>query len=422
MVNASIQRDYVTPPSVQGKRRRRTILSDTTRDAAGGKRAIPEPLEPLFPVLSVKGLLSRSGSRPTILDLGDFAEVTAGRYAIGIALRLLGVRPGDAVLAPACHCTAMVDPIVSEGGTPVFYKIDPMFNVDLEDAASKVTPRTKAIIASHMFGFPQDGDALRRFADHHGIALIEDCAHTLFADGVGTYGDFVIGSPRKFFPMASGGCLISSRHDVKSFTLRSPGFAEGIREAIGLIERSARYGRLWMLNLPLRAVESLRRPKAEAPVQEGAGAAGSPGDDGTVDYVATEIDLAPSGLSKMIRRATSTGWVARKRRENYRKLLDLIGEGPGFRPLFPDLPPEVVPFMAPFWVDRLEELFPSMEDAALPMQRYGQFLWRGVDESVCPVSVAMSRHLMQLACHQDLTDAEIRRFAGAFRDIVLREN
>jgi perosamine synthetase len=244
----------------------------------------------------------------------------------------------------------------------------------------------------------------------------------LFADGVGTYGDFVIGSPRKFFPMASGGCLISSRHDVKSFTLRSPGFAEGIREAMGLIERSARYGRLWMLNLPLRAVESLRRPKAEAPVQEGAGAAGSPGDDGTVDYVATEIDLAPSGLSKMIRRATSTGWVARKRRENYRKLLDLIGEGPGFRPLFPDLPPEVVPFMAPFWVDRLEELFPSMEDAALPMQRYGQFLWRGVDESVCPVSVAMSRHLMQLACHQDLTDAEIRRFAGAFRDIVLREN
>ncbi len=78
--------------------------------------------------------------------------------------------------------------------------------------------------------------------------------------------------------------------------------------------------------------------------------------------------------------------------------------------------------MVPFRVDRLEDVFPRLEDAALPMQRYGQFLWDGVDETVCPVSVDMSRHLIQLACHQDLTDEELRRIAGAFREIVLREN
>ena len=102
--------------------------------------------------------------------------------------------------------------------------------------------------------------------------------------------------------------------------------------------------------------------------------------------------------------------------------MSLLGEIPGVRPLFPRLEPGIVPFMLPLWVDRLEEVFPALEDAAVPLQRYGQFLWAGVDETVDPVAIEMQHHLVQLPCHQDLTAAELRRIAGAFREILLREN
>ena len=423
MVNAAIERGQSVPVKVRRNRRLGAIASATTKDAAGGERLIPEPQEPLFPILSLKGLLTRSATKvPSIVEHGDFIELIAGRYAIGIALDLLGVSVGDEVLVPACHCTAMIDPIVAKGATPVFYKIDRLLNVDIADAGSKVTPKTKAIMASHMFGFPQDGPALRNFADQHGIALIEDCAHAFFGDGMGTYGDFVIGSSRKFFPIAQGGCLVTRHPGLRGVKLQSRGLVANLRDMLTLIERSLKFGRLWLLDPPLTLLERLRgkgKPIAEA---ENLLNPEPPPEEREIDYFPEEEHLGISGLSKLLWRMTSPGWVARKRRENYRKLLELVGESPGVRPLFPDLPDTVVPFMAAFWVDRLEEVFPSLEDAALPMQRYGQFLWEGVDETVCPVSVDMSRHLIQLACHQDLTDAELRRIAGAFREIVLREN
>ena len=422
MVNAAIERGQSVPVKARRNRRLGTIASATTKDAAGGERLIPEPQEPLFPILSLKVLLARSGAKvPSIVEQGDFIELIAGRYAIGIALDLLGVSAGDEVLVPACHCTAMIDPIVAKGATPVFYKIDRLLNVDIEDAGSKISPKTKAIMASHMFGFPQDGPGLRRFADQHGIALIEDCAHAFFGKGMGTHGDFVIGSSRKFFPIAEGGCLVTRHPGLRSVKLESRGVVTSLRNALTLIERSLKFGRLWLLDPPLTLLDKLRG-KGKSPEPADGLNPEPPPEEREIDYFREEEHLGISGLCKLLWRMTSPGWVARKRRENYRRIVELVGEAPGLRPLFPDLPDDVVPFMAPFWVDRLEEIFPSLEDAALPMQRYGQFLWDGVDETVCPVSVDMSRHLIQLACHQDLTDAELRRIAGAFREIVLREN
>jgi len=396
--------------------------SETTRDARGRKRLIPEPFEPPFPIPSLKGLLARGGKAPSILDHGNAIEVTAGRYAIGLALRLLGVGPGDEVLAPAYHCTVMIDPIVAAGATPVFYKIGRDLNVDLDDTATKITPGTKALLASHLFGFPQNGPALRTFADQHGLALIEDCAHAFFGDGMGSYGDFVIGSSRKFFPIAEGGCLISKRPELHDIKLESQGLKDNISEVVMLVDRSLRYGRLSLLDLPLRALEALRGSGKASPDPEEGNTEPARPEEGSADYDPVAEDIAISGISRLLRRMTSTGHAARKRRENYEMLLDLVGDVPGVRAFFPQIAPGVVPFMAPFWVDRLEELFPLMEDAALPMQRYGQFLWQGVDENVCPVSIEMSRRMVQFSCHQDLTPAEIRRIAGAFREIALREN
>ena len=72
-----------------------------------------------------------------------------------------------------------------------------------------------------------------------------------------------------------------------------------------------------------------------------------------------------------------------------------------------ELPEGVVPYMFPLWVDDLSTVFPVLEDRAVPMQRFGQFLWPGVDENLCRTSVEFSKHLIQLPCHQDLREDEL---------------
>ncbi len=422
MVNASTERGFVVSPEPPRGRPRRTIISQTTRDAAGRKRRIPEPLEPAFPLLSLRGILRWSPRAPSILDHGDVLNVSAGRYAIAHALRLLNIGPGDEVLVPAYHCSVMVDPIVALGAAPVFYKIGPDLAVDLEDSEEKITPATKAILAAHLFGFPQDGPALRAFADRHAIALIEDCAHAFFGEGMGSFGDFVIGSYFKFFPVTEGGCLVSKRPEIRHVGLQSQGVMKNFRQLIALIRISYRFRRLRVMGPLLRLIDGPSDASIEAPEEKPPTDPTSTPKVENVDYIRRDEDLDATGLTKLMVRHNTTRYTTERRRQNYQRVVDIVGETPAARPLFPRLESGIVPFMVPFWVDRLEALFPFMEDAAIPMQRYSQFLRKDIDESVCATTVDLSRHLVQLSCHQDLTEAEIRRFAGAFREIVLREN
>ena len=84
-------------------------------------------------------------------------------------------------------------PIIQQNAIPVFADIDASYNMDPKDVARKVTPRTKAIVAVHLFGNPCDMTALRAIADANGLALIEDCSQAHFAEYrqqlVGTIGD-----------------------------------------------------------------------------------------------------------------------------------------------------------------------------------------------------------------------------------------
>jgi len=83
--------------------------------------------------------------------------VANGTDALVLALDALGVGPGDEVICPAFTFYATAESVVRRGATPVFAEIDPAtLNLDVEDAAAKVTDRTKAIIPVHLFGRAMD--------------------------------------------------------------------------------------------------------------------------------------------------------------------------------------------------------------------------------------------------------------------------
>ena len=126
----------------------------------------------------------------------------SGTDALFIALRALGIGPGDEVITSPFTFFATAEAISHVGATPVFVDIEEAsMNLDPALVAAAITPRTKAIIPVHLFGRPCDMDALMALAAKHGLKVVEDCAQSFGATWkgkqTGTIGDIGCYS---FFP------------------------------------------------------------------------------------------------------------------------------------------------------------------------------------------------------------------------------
>jgi dTDP-4-amino-4,6-dideoxygalactose transaminase len=399
---------------------------DGSADAQGLGRLVPRPDIPVQPILSwgAFGLPGSQSGAPAVIDQGRVAFVTAGRIAIAHALALAGVGPGQKVLVPAYHCIVMIEPIVQRGAQPVFYALREDLSVDLDDVAKKLDRETRAFIAVNYFGFPQDLDGLRRFCDRNGLCFIEDCAHSFFGaqDGrpLGSFGHLAVASLVKFFPVRDGGCLIVGKdmENRESVALRSQNLAASARLAFNLVEEAVGYGRLAGLRPVIAGAQRARQVSRSAapatrqmrdnPALERSGQTGG--------FDPAWIGIRATAASRLLCRAVSRRRIVERRRRNYARLAREFSTIDGCRPVFPTLRDGVVPYMFPLWVDRLPEIFPGLEDRAVPMQRFGQFLWPQMNPDICPVTARHSRHCVQLACHQDLDDDEITTIIERVRD------
>ena len=128
------------------------------------------------------------------LDVPHAIGVANGTDALVIALEALGIGRGDEVVCPSFTFYATAEAIARVGATPVFADIDPVtLNLDAEDVAARITPRTKAIMPVHLFGRPAQLADLAAL----GLPIIEDAAQAFGAAGVAQTG---ICSTFSFFP------------------------------------------------------------------------------------------------------------------------------------------------------------------------------------------------------------------------------
>lgn len=120
--------------------------------------------------------------------------VSNGTVALELALRALGIGPGDEVILPARSFFASAACIVAVGATPVFADIDPVSNgIDPESVRRMLTRRSRAILCVHLAGWPCDMTALHALASEKGLWLVEDCAQAHGASfrgrPAGSFGD-----------------------------------------------------------------------------------------------------------------------------------------------------------------------------------------------------------------------------------------
>ncbi|MBN1174915.1 MAG: DegT/DnrJ/EryC1/StrS family aminotransferase, partial [Micromonosporaceae bacterium] len=158
---------------------------------------------------------------------------SSGTAAIHLALLALGVRRGDEVIVAATAPVMTVLPVLALGAIPVFADVahPATFALDLDDAANKVTPRTKVVISVPMWGYPADGTALEDFCARWNLAWVEDAAqaHGTIVEGrhtgtLATIGTFSTHA-RKLVTTGEGGfCLTGSdRLDRRLRVLRNLG-------------------------------------------------------------------------------------------------------------------------------------------------------------------------------------------------------
>ncbi len=133
----------------------------------------------------------------------EFAAFAGCRYAVALAngtvalelaLRGLGIAPGDEVITPARTYFASASCVVAAGARPVFADIDrDSQNVTADTLRAAITPRTKAVIVVHLAGWPCDMESILALAREHNLKVIEDCAqaHGALYKGrpVGSFGD-----------------------------------------------------------------------------------------------------------------------------------------------------------------------------------------------------------------------------------------
>ena len=152
----------------------------------------------------------------------------SGTDALGLALRGLGIGPGDAVITTAFSFFATAEAISSVGATPLFVDVDPdSYLIDLDQLEAAITPATKALLPVHLFGRPVDMERVCAIAERHGLKVVEDCAQATGANWagrpVGSWGDAGCFS---FFPTKN----LGAAGDGGAVTCRDPELAQTIRQ------------------------------------------------------------------------------------------------------------------------------------------------------------------------------------------------
>lgn len=155
------------------------------------------------------------------MDYG--VAVSSGTTALELAFACAGLREGDEVIMPSFTIISCVLAILEAGGVPVLVDCDPeTWCLDVEQVAERVTPRTKAILAVHIYGHPVDMDPLLELAERHGLLLIEDAAEAHGAEyrgrRVGGLGDMSCFSfyANKIVTTGEGGMVLTRSAELAS--------------------------------------------------------------------------------------------------------------------------------------------------------------------------------------------------------------
>lgn len=377
----------------------------------------PELFVPDYPTLYPSMLLKRrSVPAFTPFDHSNVHWFYFARNAVWLTVKMLGLDGGE-VLVPAYHHGVEIEALVDAGAKVRFYRVGPKWDVDLDDVARKIGPRTRALYLVHYAGFPGPVEAMKRLAEKHGIPLIEDCALSLLSsDGtrpLGTTGDIGIFCLYKTLPVPNGGALVVN--GSKPYSIPEPPlppststFSHTVSALLQNLElRGGAFGR-WVRGM----VRGMGKSTVKAANIERVAT-------GTQHFNRAHVDLGMSPLTKKIALAQDLAKVVELRRRNFFYLLGRLRDlSP---PLFSQLPPGVCPLFYPLVVEDKAPLMARLKARGIETIDFWRHFHPACDPKEFPEVVQLRRTILEIPCHQDLSPEVMGELAQAVRDAVIAE-
>jgi perosamine synthetase len=164
------------------------------------------------------------------IGIKNSAAVSNGTVALHVALLALGIGKDDEVIVPTFTYIASVNSIHYIGAKPVFVDSDPItWQIDPEKIREKITKKTKAIMAVHIYGHPCEMDSIKKIADENNLFIIEDCAEaigTYYKDKhAGLFGDISTFSffGNKAITTGEGGMVCTNNDSLHDLVIRLKG-------------------------------------------------------------------------------------------------------------------------------------------------------------------------------------------------------
>lgn len=400
----------------------------TINDRRQAEETLPMPTGAIYdggcPRLPVLGWSAFSGDfaapLPGVLDARHRRYTISGRAAIVLALRVLGIEPGDKVLLPTYHCPTMITPVVQADAEPMFYPVTAAGGPDLQWLARADLNGVKTMLVTHYFGRPQPMLIVRGFCADHRLSLIEDCAHAFFGVSddipVGSWGDVAIASLTKFFPVPEGGLITSVTRSLDTLDLAPRGLYGEIKAAADAVEVGAAYHRFPGVNALLAGVFGvknwLRHRDHEADQSDGGYNA--------VLTPAVERLLSssrPAFAARWIASAVHRSRIVELRRRNFLELGKRLERLPGAHALWADLPEGVAPYVFPLYVDDPEASYQRLRATRIPIFRWDE-IWPGTPTLPGDHGLDWATHVFQLGCHQDLSVADVEAISAIVRKVI----
>lgn len=280
---------------------------------------------------------------------------------------------------PAYHCRSLVEPFLVAGKAVSFFPVTERLDPDIDYLLRHLSPGD-VVTGIRYFGFDCGVRALADLCRDRGCLLIEDLAHAIFARRL--YGDLAVTSLAKFYPIKSGGELCFPESSIYEGPL------ESLRELLpGRAQELAR-------KALRKAYPGVRQIASKEPYRY---------------FKPTEMSRNIRGVDGLLISRQAVGPLVARRRSNYGFLADSLRAASTGRPLFPDLPIDVAPYVFPFLLES-ESGFTHIRRKRIQIYR-----WEEMAMSDCEVSQTYRSRLVQLPCHQDLTSEQLECIVSVLR-------
>ena len=322
------------------------------------------------------------------------------RHAIWNACHALGLESNHIILVPAYHHGSEIEALLKAGIKIRYYELNENLEPDVVMLESLLGPDVRVLYLIHYLGFPQNAVKWRKWCDENNLLLIEDAAQAFLAtlDGqpLGSFGHMGVFCLYKTYGIPDGAAIITLTSIPKPASPATSGTWRTFKCHFHWM--SERNGTLGFIHLQVEPFVSWLKKQIDSP---------------NVDFELGDPSTPPANMSNRLLTKILDKQTAQRRRENYRYLLEHLGEM--VPPPFATLPDGACPHAFPIEVEDATLFLKQLRKYGVVGLLFWLYQHPSLPAHLFPRSMALRNRLVALPVHQELTFLELQQIVEAVK-------